>query len=399
MLTLEMVNEASQVLKEVAVVTPLIHSPKTNPKANVFIKCENMQVTGSFKLRGAYYKISKLTAEEAEKGVIACSAGNHAQGVALAAQKRGIKATICIPEGAPISKIENTKSYGADVVLCPGVYDDAYATAMKLKDENNYTFIHPFNDEYVIAGQGTIALEIFEHLEDVDVIFVPVGGGGIISGIAYTVKQIKPDCKVYGVQAAGAPSMYNSLRDGRIEKLDGVTTMADGIAVKEPGNITFDICEKYVDGIVTVSEDEIALAILSLLENHKVIAEGAGAVSVAAAMFDKAHIGGKNVACIVSGGNLDINILSRIVDKALHKLGRVKAFEVELDDKPGELEKFLEGLTEVGANIISINHNRYGIDLSVGKCIVDVVVEIRDNEHATQMFGILKSNGYKIKIY
>lgn len=399
MITLDMVKEAAEVLKDVARTTPLLASPKTNPKANVYIKCENMQVTGSFKLRGGYYKIAKLTDEEAAKGVIACSAGNHAQGVALAAQKRGIKATICIPEGAPLSKVEATRSYGADVVLCPGVYDDAYATAMKLQKEHGYTFIHPFNDDYVMAGQGTIALEVLDKLPEADVVFVPVGGGGIISGIAYTIKQLKPECKVYGVQAAGAPSMYNSLRDGKIEKLDTVMTMADGIAVKEPGDKTFEICSKYVDGIVTVTESEIATAILSLIENHKIVAEGAGAVSVAAAMFDKAQIGGKNVVCIVSGGNVDVNILSRIIDKALHKTGRVTSFTADIPDKPGQLNSLLRVVAKAGANVISINHDRVGIDLNIGRCLVDLVVETRDHNHADELFELLRENGYETKKY
>lgn len=396
MITLDMVQEASQVLKEIARVTPLFPSPKINSKANVYIKCENMQVTGSFKLRGAYYKISKLSDQEAEKGIIACSAGNHAQGVALAAQKRGIPAIVCMPEGAPLSKVEATESYGAKVELCKGVYDDAYAKAIELKEAHDYTFIHPFNDEHVIAGQGTIALELLEKLPEIDIVFVPVGGGGLISGIAYTIKQLKPDCRVYGVQAAGAPSMFNSIRDGHIESLSEVMTMADGIAVKQPGDVTFDLCKKYVDGIVTVTESEIATAILALIENHKLVAEGAGAVAVAAAMYDKVHIAGKNVACIVSGGNVDVNILSRIIDKALQKTGRVTEFSTEIADKPGQLNRLLELLAEAGANIFSINHDRVGKDLNVGKCMVDLVVETRNIEHCQKMFESLKQHGYEI---
>lgn len=396
MLSLDMVKEASEIIKEAARLTPIIYSPKTNDKANVYIKCENMQVTGSFKLRGAYYKVAKLSDEEAQKGIIACSAGNHAQGVALAAQKRGVPAVICMPEGAPLSKVEATESYGAKVVLCKGVYDDAYAKAVELQKEHGYTFIHPFNDDYVMAGQGTIALEILEKLPETDIIFVPVGGGGLISGIAYAIKQLKPECKVYGVQAAGAPSMFNSIRDGRIENLSEVSTMADGIAVKQPGDKTFAICQQYVDGIVTVTEGEIATAILALIENHKVVAEGAGAVAVAAAMYDKVHIAGKNVVCIVSGGNVDVNILSRIIDKALQKTGRVTEFSTEVMDKPGQLNRLLEIIAASGANIFSINHDRVKKDLNVGKCVVDVVVETRNGEHSEKMFEKLKENGYKI---
>lgn len=295
MLTLDKVYKASHVLKEVIRETDLIKAPKINKEAEVYLKTENLQVTGSFKVRGAYFKISQLSDEEKAKGVIACSAGNHAQGVALAASRAGIKSLICLPDGAPISKVEATKSYGAEVCLVEGVYDDAYAKALQLRDEKGYTFIHPFDDEDVIAGQGTIGLEVLEQLPDVDAVVVPIGGGGLISGVAYTIKQLNPKIKVYGVQAAGAPSMVNSIRDGKIERLDNVSTIADGIKVKEPGQHTFDICSKYVDEIVTVTDDEIAAAILALIEQQKLIAEGAGAVSVAAVMFDKVPVKGKKV--------------------------------------------------------------------------------------------------------
>ena len=295
MLTLDNIYRASNVLREVVRKTDLVYAPKLNPGVDIYLKTENLQLTGSFKVRGAYYKMSKLTEEEKSHGVVACSAGNHAQGVALAAQKSGIKATICLPDGAPISKIEATKSYGADVCLVEGVYDDAYKKALSLRDECGYTFIHPFNDEDVIAGQGTIALEIEDQLPSLDAVIVPIGGGGLISGVAYAIKAINPNVKVYGVQAAGAPSMFNSVRDGEIEELASVSTIADGIAVKKPGDVTFDICTKYVDQIVTVTEDEIAAAILALMEQHKLVTEGAGAVAVAAAMFNKLDIKGKKV--------------------------------------------------------------------------------------------------------
>lgn len=396
MLSLDMVKKAQEVLQDVARNTPLLASKAINEKAEVYIKCENMQVTGSFKLRGAYYKISQLTDEEAAKGIIACSAGNHAQGVALAAQRRGVPAIICMPEGAPLSKVEATESYGAKVVLVKGVYDDAYAKAIELQKEHGYTFIHPFNDEYVMAGQGTVALEILDKLEDVDVVFVPVGGGGLISGIACAIKQVKPECRVYGVQAAGAPSMYNSMRDGKIETLTEVSTIADGIAVKQPGDKTFENCQKYVDGIVTVSEDEIATAILTLIEKHKIVAEGAGAVSVAAAMSDKVAIGGKKVVCVVSGGNVDVNILSRIIDKGLQHTGRLAEFTVEVADKPGQLIGLLEVIANTGANIFNISHDRVSSSINVGKCLVDVVVETRNVDHSKKMFDALAAKGYKV---
>ena len=301
MLTLDNVYKASRVLKKVIRQTDMIYAPNISKEANVYLKTENLQVTGSFKIRGSYYKISQLTDEEKENGVIACSAGNHAQGVALAATENGIKSVICLPDGAPISKVEATKRYGAEVCMVKGVYDDAYNKALELKEKEGYTFIHPFNDKDVIAGQGTIGLEIMEQLPDVDIIIVPIGGGGLISGVAYTIKQINPKCKVYGVQASGAPSMMNSIRNGKIETLASVQTIADGIAVKTPGDLKYELVKSNVDGIFTVTDDEIALAILTLLEQQKLIAEGAGATPVAAVLANKIpDIEGKNVCCLFS---------------------------------------------------------------------------------------------------
>jgi len=280
MLTIDNVYRARNALKGVARKTDVIYAPKICKGAEVYLKTENLQITGSFKVRGAYYKMSKLSKEEKARGVVACSAGNHAQGVALAAKENGIKAVICLPDGAPISKVEATKSYGAEVCLVKGVYDDAYQKALELRDEQGYTFLHPFDDEDVIAGQGTIALEILEQLHDVDAIIVPIGGGGLISGIAYTVKTLAPSVKVYGVQASGAPSMANSIADHKIEELSSVSTIADGIAVKRPGTLTYELVEKYVDEVVTVTDDEISAAILALMEQQKLVTEGAGAVAV-----------------------------------------------------------------------------------------------------------------------
>ena len=396
MLTLEMIQDARKTLEGVARVTPLFESAFINPNANVYIKCENMQVTGSFKLRGAYYKTANLTDEEAARGVIACSAGNHAQGVALAAQNKGIKATICMPAGAPLAKVEATKSYGAEVVLVPGVYDDAAAKAQELQKEKGYTFLHPFNDEYVMAGQGTVALEILDKLPEAEVVLVPIGGGGLIAGIAAAVKAINPSCKVYGVQAAGAPSMKRSLEEGKIGKLAEVSTMADGIAVKEPGNLTFEYCRKYVDGVVTVTEAEIASAILMLLEKHKMVAEGAGAVSVAAAMTNKVDIAGKKVVCVVSGGNVDVNVLDRIIDKGLQENGRIAEFSVTMADKPGQLIQLLQVIARTGANILDINHNRRAKGIAVSGVVVDVVVETRNNAHREELLAALRAEGYNI---
>ncbi|WMI80745.1 threonine ammonia-lyase [Anaerotignum sp. MB30-C6] len=397
MLSLEMIQDAKKVLEGVATVTPLFQSKCINPDADVYIKCENMQVTGSFKLRGAYYKTVNLTEEEAKHGVVACSAGNHAQGVALAAQKKNIPAVICMPAGAPLAKVEATRSYGAEVVLVPGVYDDAAAKATELKNEKGYTFLHPFNDDYVMAGQGTVGLEILEHLEDVEVVLVPIGGGGLISGVACAIKSLKPSCKVYGVQAAGAPSMYNSIRDGKIETLEEVSTVADGIAVKQPGDKTFEMCQKYVDGIVTVTEEEIASGILLLLEKHKMVAEGAGAVSVAAAMHNKGDIKGKKTVCVISGGNVDINILDRIIDKGLQVNGRLTKFSLTMIDKPGQLTRLLQIIAEEGANIFNVTHDRMVRSVAVGKCVVDVTVETRNKEHCEELIKMLVSKGYDVK--
>lgn len=396
MLTLDTIYKASHVLKEVIRKTDLIKAPKINPDADVYLKTENLQVTGSFKVRGAYYKISTLSAEEREKGVIACSAGNHAQGVALAATKAGIKSLICLPDGAPISKVEATKGFGAEVCLVPGVYDDAYNKALQLRDEKGYTFIHPFDDENVIAGQGTIGLELLEQLPDMDAVVVPIGGGGLISGVAFAIKQLNPKIKVYGVQAAGAPSMYNSVKDGKIERLDSVATIADGIAVKEPGENTFELVSKYVDEIVTVTEDEISGAILSLIEQQKLIAEGAGAVSVAAVMFDKVPVKGKKVVCLVSGGNIDVTILSRVIRRGLVKSGRASLLTIELVDKPGQLVGVSKIIADLGGNVTAVHHERADANANVNGCFLRIQLETRNFEHLEQIRKALKDAGFKV---
>lgn len=396
MLTLDKIYHASYVLKNVIRQTDMIHAPKICPDANVYLKTENLQITGSFKVRGAYYKISQLSAEEKAKGVIACSAGNHAQGVALAAQKNGIKATICLPDGAPISKVEATRSYGAEICLVPGVYDDAYAKAISLRDEKGYTFVHPFDDEYVIAGQGTIGLEIIDQLPDIDAVVVPVGGGGLISGVAFALKSLKPELEVYGVQASGAPSMVQSLEQDEIICLEQVGTIADGIKVKEPGEHTFEYCRKYVDKIVTVTDDEVSSAILALIEQHKLIAEGAGAVAVAAVMFDKVPVKGKNVVCLVSGGNIDVTILSRVIKRGLLKSGRSDTLTIQLEDKPGQLKGVSAILADMGGNVVSIHHERASEDSDITDCLLRIVLETRNREHIAQIRQALTDAGFKI---
>lgn len=396
MLTLDKVYHAGYVLKDIIRKTDVIKASNINPEADVYLKTENLQITGSFKVRGSYYKISQLTEEEKSHGVIACSAGNHAQGVALAATKSGIKSIICLPDGAPISKVEATKNYGAEVCLVEGVYDDAYKKALELRDEKGYTFIHPFNDESVIAGQGTIGLEIVEQIDNLDAVVVPIGGGGLISGIAFTVKNLNPNIKVYGVQAQGAASMATSIKNGKITRLDSVSTIADGIAVKEPGDNTFDLINKYVDEIVTVSDDEISAAILALIEQQKLIAEGAGAVAVAAVMFNKIPVKNKKVACIVSGGNIDVTILSRVIKRGLMMSHRSCQLMLELVDKPGQLMNVSRIIAEKGGNVTSVFHERANEGSDVNGCYLRVNLETRNDDHISEIRNALTDFGFKI---
>ncbi len=394
MLQLDNFYKARFVLNPVIRKTELIHTPRINPDCDVYLKPECLQKTGSFKIRGAYYKISQLTEEEKKKGVIACSAGNHAQGVALGATAMGIKSLICLPEGAPLSKVEATRRLGAEVCLVPGVYDDAYQKALELRDQYGYTFIHPFNDENVIAGQGTIGLELVEQLPDADAVVVPIGGGGLISGVAFAIKSLNPKVKVYGVQAEGAASMVHSIHDHKPEMLPSVSTIADGIAVKEPGNITYDTCAKYVDDIITVSEDEICAAILKLIESEKMVAEGAGAASVAAVMFNKVPVKGKKVVCVVSGGNIDVTILNRVINRGLVKSGRLCKIEMELEDHPGELSEVISTIANMGANITGVHHDRTQNRQKVNACILSVAVETRNEEHIKSIKKALSDKGF-----
>ncbi|MBR1617656.1 threonine ammonia-lyase [bacterium] len=394
--TLGKVYEAQNVLSKIARKTNLIHSKALSADNEIYLKSENLQLTGSFKLRGAYYKISKLTEEEKKKGVIACSAGNHAQGVALAAQENGIKATIFIPATAPLSKVEATRSYGAEIKLIDGVYDDAYCEAVKFQQETGGIFIHPFNDIDVITGQGTISLEIIEQLKDVDAVVVPIGGGGLISGVAATIKQIKPDCKVYGVQAQKANSMYRSIEENKRIELPSVNTFADGTAVKLPGDLTFEFCKKYVDKIVTVTDDEIAGALLTLMEKEKMVSEGSGAMSVAAVMFNKIPLKGKKIVCLVSGGNIDVNILSRVINRALLKTGRISNLTIELLDKPGQLRDVSTIIAFLGANVIRVRHNQGGEGTDINDCYLKLTMETRDFEHFYAIKNALTEKGYKI---
>lgn len=336
MLQLDNFYKARFVLSKVIRKTELVHTPRINPESDVFLKPECLQKTGSFKIRGAYYKISQLTPEEKAKGVIACSAGNHAQGVALGATAMGVKSLICLPEGAPISKVE--------------------------------------------------------------AVVVPVGGGGLISGVAFAIKSLNPKVKIYGVQAEGAASMVQSLHDHKQEKLPSVATVADGIAVKEPGKLTFETCSKYVDEIVTVSEDEICAAILKLIESEKMVAEGAGAASVAAVMYNKVPVKGKKTICIVSGGNIDVTILNRVITRGLAKSGRLCTIEMELDDKPGELVEVCSVIASLGGNITGVHHDRSANRQKVNSCVLRLTMETRDADHVKEIKGALEEKGFHLYI-
>ena len=396
MITLDKVKDAAKVLKSIIRETDMIYAQNIIDNSNIYLKTENLQVTGSFKVRGASYKIANLPDNEKSKGVIACSAGNHAQGVALASQKSGIKATIFIPATAPISKVEATKKLGAEIKLIDGVYDDAYKAAVEYQKETNGTFVHPFDDVDVIAGQGTIGLEILEQLPDVEAVIVPIGGGGLIAGVAYAIKQLKPECKVYGVQSQGAGSMYQSFINKKVLELPTVNTFADGTAVKKPGDLTFELCQKYVDDIITVTDDEIASAILALMEKQKIVAEGAGALSVAAAMFDKLPIKGKKTVCVVSGGNIDVNIISRVINRGLLNSGRLCHLTIELLDKPGQLRDVSGIIAEHGANVIRVRHNQGGSNTDINDCFLKISLETRNQEHFEQIQKALIAKGYKI---
>ncbi len=398
---LQMIKTARERLQGVAQQTGLSYSNSVSKVAgcSVYLKLENLQRTGSFKLRGAYNKVAALTEDEREKGVIAASAGNHAQGVALAAGSYGCKATICMPRHAPLMKIAATRGYGADVVLHGEFFDEAAAKAKELADEHGYTFVHPFDDPYVIAGQGTIALEVLEQLPETEAVVVPVGGGGIISGLAVAAKSINPKIKIIGVQTANMPSMKESVAGGAIQTYNGKATLADGIAVKTPGKLTFDICSRYVDDIVTVDEGEIAEAILWLIERVKTVAEGAGAVSVAALMSEKVSgVHNKKVVSLVSGGNIDVNNMTRIINRGLTKSWRKVYLSTVLPDQPGELVKFLSIIADSGANVLSVTHERSQHSVGIGHTAVSLELETANEKHVEQLTETLKERQYHVLV-
>ena len=397
--TLQMVQEAQERLKGVAQNTGLSYTNSVSDLAgcDVWLKLENLQRTGSFKLRGAYNKVASLTPEEREKGVIAASAGNHAQGVALAASIYGCQSTICMPKHAPLTKVAATRGYGANVELHGDFFDEAAAKAVELTKEQGYTFVHPFNDPLVIAGQGTISLEIIEQLPDVDVIVAPIGGGGLISGLAVAAKKVNPKIKIIGVQTENMPSMKESIAQGHILTVNGKISLADGIMVKTPGDVTYELCKHYVDDIVTVNETEIAGAILLLLERVKTVAEGAGAVPVAALMNNKiSGLRNKKVAALVSGGNIDVNNMTRVINSGLLRSWRKVFFETVIPDQPGELVKLLTLISESNANVLSITHERSQHGVSMGYTAVSFELETANEKHVEQLMATLKDHQYHV---
>jgi len=391
-----MVHSANKLLHNVIRNTDIMLASGLTDDCELYLKTENLQKTGSFKIRGAYNKIANLSKEEHSKGVVACSAGNHAQGVALAAQKFGIKADIFLPSSAPISKIEATRQYGAEIHLSDGVYDDAYKDAMIFAEETGSVFIHPFDDEFVIAGQATIGTEIMDQLSDAEAVIVPIGGGGLISGIAFAVKELNPKCKIYGVQASGADSMVRSFHAEKPFCAESISTFADGIKVKVPGTITHELCNKYVDDILTVSDDEIAAAILAMMEKQKLVSEGAGAVSVASVMFDKLPVKGKKICAVVSGGNIDINILSRVINRGLLKTGRLTNLRIELIDKPGQLLAVSTIIANEGANVIGVHYTPGGENMDINGCFLNIAMETKNIEHLKHIKKAIKYAGFKI---
>ncbi len=397
-ITLEEIKQAREVIKNEIYRTPLLPSKSlTNARNNqVFLKPENMQKTGSFKVRGAYNKLAHLTEEEKRKGVIASSAGNHAQGVALAASANGVKATIVMPVDAPTSKIIATEGYGAEVVLFGDTFDEAGDKMREIQQETGATLMHAFNDAHVVAGQGTIGLEILEELEDVDAIVVPIGGGGLIGGIAIAAKALKPDIKIIGVESENADSMKQSLSSGRVMRSPAKKTIADGIAVNQPGQITYDIVKEYVDDIVTVTEDEIKRAIFQLVEKEKLVVEGGGAVTTAALIADKINLENSTIVALVSGGNIDMNLVKNIIDSNLIDNGLLVEIKVSIPNKPGHLKTLLEVIADTKANISTISQTYVKPHIRLGDVEVTMGLETRGRKHIQEIYEVLAKEGYEV---
>ncbi len=397
MLDIQKVYDARDRIKDIVVDTPFSHAPILSELSGceVYLKKENLQVTGAFKIRGAYNKIASLSDEQRACGVVAASAGNHAQGVALSASKFGIKAVIIMPESTPLTKVNGVKHFGAEVILAGSNYDEAYAYATKYGEANSLTFVHPFEDEEVIAGQGTVALDILDKREDLDAVIIPVGGGGLITGMASTLKTLNPKIEVIGVSALGAPAFKNSFESKSAQDSVSVRTIADGIAVRDTSKVTLSLALESVDKIISVDDEEIASAILFLLERQKLVVEGAGSVGVAALLHNKlSHLKGKKVAVVLSGGNMDVTLLSVIIEKGLLKSGRKMKVTVTLVDKPGSLMRFTELLQELNANIVHIAYDRTSISLDYGDANVTVHMETKGDEHQREISDVLKKEGY-----
>ena len=396
--TLKDIQNAKKTISEIVKKTDILESRKLSDitKANIFYKCENLQKTGSFKVRGACNKIANLTDEEKSNGVIASSAGNHAQGVALGATMNGIDATIVMPSTAPLAKVTATKGYGAKVVLEGLVYDDAYAKAVEIQKETGATFLHPFDEKYVIAGQGTIGLEIFEQMDyKVDTILCPIGGGGLISGVAVAAKALNPNVKIIGVQTANIPSMYESIKSGKVTTAFKSTSVADGISVKTVGELTFEIVKGLVDEVILVEEDEIAEGLLFLMENQKVVAEGSGAVTTAALLSGKYKPrSNENIVCIISGGNIDVNTLNKIIGIGLIKSGRLYSFNTNIQDRPGGLAELSKIISGFDGNIIKANLSSIG---DIGSLNADMTIETFNHEHIAKIKKAIIDAGFKIK--
>jgi len=399
MVTLNDIQEARERLKDISQQTPITKAPILSEifHSEIYLKKENLQLTGSFKLRGAYNRVAALSKEKRDRGVVAASAGNHAQGLAYSAMKFNCEATIFMPEATPLTKVSGVKSYGANVVLIGENFDEAYEAAMKFSEENNKEFIHPFADDDVIAGQGTIALEILEKIPDLKQIVVPIGGGGLIAGIAIAAKALNPDIKVIGVVASGARGMKESYKSQTPIDSASVRTIADGIAVRDVNPKLLDIIVDHVDHIVEVSDNEIANAILFLLEKHKLVVEGAGAVATAAIMHEKIDLDDTKICAVVSGGNIDVTMISQIIEKGLVKSNRKMNLIVKLMDKPGSLTKLTEIFKSGGANIVQIDYDRDSVQLEFGEAQITISLETKGDEHQKLIREKLKQNGYKFK--
>lgn len=398
--TLDDVRAAASAIAHVIRPTPLIRSNALCKitGADVFLKPENLQRTGSFKIRGALNRINALTADERARGVVASSAGNHAQGVALAASAAGITSTIVMPLSAPLTKVERTRNYGAEVILAGEFYEAAYDHALEIQRERDAVFVHPFDDPYVIAGQGTIGLEILAELPDVDTILVPIGGGGVISGIAIAAKALRPSVRIVGVQASGAASALQSLEVGKIVALERADTIADGIRVRQLGVLTFEYIRDLVDEIVTVDDEEIGRAIVDVMENSKLVVEGAGAVAVAALANGRVANPGRRVVAMLCGGNVDINLLGRVIERGLSYAGRHALVHVRIEDKPGQLREVLDALVAQRVNVLDVEHNRAAWRAPIGSVDVELLTEVRNPEHAQSIIDALKANGFDARL-